>query len=84
MGWTLSIVAVPVLYILSIGPLWYLVERGTIPEPIPKGLEVFYKPLAWIHDNTPLRRPLDAYVDWWINAALAASTPSAPAPSPPV
>lgn len=82
MGWTLSIVAVPVLYILSYGPVVYLINRGTIPHPLPKVLVGFYKPWVWLYHDTSLRNPLGTYIYWWINAARAASKPLAPPPSP--
>ena len=59
MAWTLSIVAVLVLYMLSVGPVLYLAERGTIPVSLHKGLQDFYRPLEWIYFNTPLRAPID-------------------------
>ena len=82
MAWTLSIVAVPVLYILSSGPLHFLVIRGTIPISLQEELVFYFRPLHLIYHIAPLRRPLDAYDNWWMNAAYAGSKSSAPPPSP--
>jgi hypothetical protein len=55
----------PVLYVLSVGPATIIFE-GASPE-VHYALRVFYYPLAWLHENTPLRGPLEAYVEFWID-----------------
>ena len=66
-AWTLSLLAVPVLYLLSVPPLviWVidLGGLGTITTA-PRWLELYVIPADWLYQNTPLREPLDAYGDW--------------------
>lgn len=66
-GWTRDAVAVaivaavvvPLLYVLSIGPVALAVEKlGWDKEPV----KTFYTPVIWLHDHTPLRRPLELYI----------------------
>lgn len=51
-----------VVYVLSVGPVVVLVERWGTGEAV---IEVVYRPLGWLHDNTPLRQPVDAYLEFW-------------------
>ncbi len=63
-GWSVTLF---VIYALSIGPMVGLVRRGSLPQNTRafKLLQNFYGPLQWLHDKTPLREPLDLYVDLW-------------------
>jgi hypothetical protein len=52
-------------YVLSIGPAVLLLRR-TEPNPqLAQAMQVVYYPVIWLHEYTPLRGPLDAYVDFW-------------------
>lgn len=53
-----AIVFLPVLYVLSIGPVVWLVEKLNWPEEYFKN---FYQPVVWLHDNTALKAPLEWY-----------------------
>ena len=65
MAWTLAIiVAVPVLYFLSISPLACLIRRDLRGQP-PRWFRSYSAPAGWLYHNTPLKAPLDAYSDWW-------------------
>jgi hypothetical protein len=76
-AWTLSVAAVPVLYLLSIGPVVGLAENDTIPnDPPPEWLTAFYMPYEWLYWNTPLQAPLEAYKNWWIEALAKRPTPN--------
>ena len=59
-----AIVVLLWLYPLSLGPaiVWH---RSTSSEFVHTALEGFYGPLEWLHENTPLRGPLDWYVALW-------------------
>ncbi len=50
---------VPVLYVFSIGPVFYLVERG----PLPFGLKILYEPLGYLPE--PALNWILCYIDWW-------------------
>ena len=65
MRWTLGVLTALVLYVLSWGPVWGLVGRGTITYPVALWLDAFYRPVGWLHDNTPLQKPLHRYRCWW-------------------
>lgn len=50
------------LYVASIGPVGILVQDLDERE----GLITIYAPVGWLHANTPLREPLEAYTQrWW-------------------
>ena len=59
----ISIAMTPVLYVLSIGPVLAYTNHNYVfpPEPILK----FYMPVLWLHANTPLQGPLEAYARLW-------------------
>jgi hypothetical protein len=58
----LGLCALPMFYVLSLGPAVWLADRGYLPtEP----LQVVYAPLIWLHEHTPLSGPLDWYVELW-------------------
>ena len=54
--------ALPLLYVLSVGPAAKL--SMMYPNTM-GGLRMFYIPLIWLHDHTPLRAPLEWYVELW-------------------
>ena len=58
----LVLLLLPVLYVLSLGPAVALVP------PTGNGADaarVFYTPLIWLRENTPLRKPLEWDVELW-------------------
>ena len=57
------LVLLPVLYVLSIGPVIRFYLGGTMP---PRFVVSFYYPLEWTHKNVRWTRgPLDAYLRLW-------------------
>jgi hypothetical protein len=73
-AWTLSIFAVPVLYLLSVPPM-YTFARGTGTwghsgaiqrDEIPPWVETYAVPFGWVGEHTLLREPLGAYLKWWL------------------
>ncbi len=61
--WMIWAMLLPIFYMLSIG-LDALVTKGT-----PTGrttVRAVYAPVIWLHDHTVLKRPLEAYVDFWV------------------
>jgi hypothetical protein len=58
------IAGLPVLYVLSVGPVARLCQMVSPGQP-PVWVFVLYAPLIWLHDNTPLRAPLEWYVELW-------------------
>ncbi len=60
-AWTLSILAVPVLYLLSVPPLCY----GRV---LPAGWVAPYAaPFEWLGNNTVLGKLLGPYNSWWLD-----------------
>ncbi len=55
--------AAPLLYILSIGPVLRFGGKTLLSLEV---VEVIYAPVIWLHDHTPLKKPLEWYVDWWV------------------
>ena len=53
----------PVVYVLSIGPVARIVRAGGGPPPA--WIEMFYAPLIWLHEYTFLRAPMEWYVELW-------------------
>lgn len=56
----------PVLYVLSIGPVIWCLDHGAIPRSAEPALLTFYAPLREVY-RTPglLQKPIDAYIMWW-------------------
>jgi hypothetical protein len=53
-------VIVPFLYLLSFGPVLALVERSG-NRVLRDRVAVLYEPVAWLHDHTALKTPLEKY-----------------------
>ena len=67
--WTLwLLLLIPVLYVLSIGPVaWTMVHwHGPVPPQVTNAVSFVYTPLDWLHDFTPLKKPLENYLELWI------------------
>jgi hypothetical protein len=57
--------ALCVPYVLSVGPVIGALRWARIDQfdPAVAGVFVFYAPVIYLHDHTPLQGPLDQYVD---------------------
>lgn len=62
LGWFGLVVFLPLLYVLSIGPVGAMAFNN--PKAI-DGLRKFYAPVIWLHDHTPVKKPLETYVELW-------------------
>jgi hypothetical protein len=60
-AWVLSILAAPVLYLLSVAPLACSHAHGEGPPWLIR----YCFPAKWIADHTVLERPLRAYSSFW-------------------
>ena len=56
--------ALPLFYLLSIGPVGAVCQKLNIPSLRP-ALRAFYYPVIWLHDHTALGQPLDVYLELW-------------------
>ncbi len=54
-----ALVLLPLLYTLSIGPVAFVCEKLGVPK---EPMRAFYRPVVWLHDHTPLKRPLEWYL----------------------
>ena len=68
-AWITALVLVPVLYVLSIGPVDYLYWKGRISIGAWQPCRKFYTPFFWLRNDTPLQKPLKAYEKWWFDLA---------------
>ncbi|WP_395742642.1 hypothetical protein [Prosthecobacter sp.] len=64
-GLVALIMALPLCYVLSIGPAGYLLEKFHAPPTWRPYVLTVYKPVIWLHDNTSLKEPIEVYVRWW-------------------
>ena len=60
--YVLTLVAVLLLYVLSVGPVAkFAVKNGLNRNTI----RWIYAPVIWLHDHTFLEKPLEGYLDIW-------------------
>ncbi len=57
------LVSLPLLYVLSTGPMVVLVARKVVPEPV---LETFYAPLGWVAEHTGSDDLIEGYIGAWL------------------
>lgn len=60
----LTAVSFIVYYVVSIGPVIAVAEYVGI-SPGNNFFEYVYAPVIWLHDHTPLAKPLEAYAHGW-------------------
>jgi hypothetical protein len=61
----LCVAFVLVLYVLSVGPMGALHDRGVFGD-WDETIVTFYIPLTWVHVKIPaIRPPLEAWVELW-------------------
>lgn len=62
----LGLVLLPVIYVLSIGPLIWLYDSGTCPPWLVYAMECYVCPLDFAAESFPAFLPyLQAYAEWW-------------------
>lgn len=64
-GWAAILVVVPMIYVLSIGPVGYLAQQFSLPPSMKGPFLAFYGPVIWLHDHTSLKGPIERYSEWW-------------------
>ena len=62
LGWVLVVAALPLLYLLSIGPAAAVARAYPQTE---ETLTKIYFPIILLHRHTPLREPLDWWMELW-------------------
>lgn len=64
--WLTCVIAAPVLYVLSIGPVIGLARRGVITPQKHAWVEKVYQPLGWVANKSKWAdHALQAYGNWW-------------------
>lgn len=60
-------VGLPVLYLLSVGPVAAIMEKTNgFGGMIPRGfMIIFYWPIIWLYENTFMRHPIEVYLGLW-------------------
>lgn len=58
-----AVVAIPLLYLLSIGPAVAISEKFPSSGPTMRRV---YLPIIWLHHHTVLRGPIEAYLELWV------------------
>ena len=70
LGWTLALLAVPLVYVLTMPAIFYTaIPDGLYDTSIPRhGWAMDYaRPYAWMQEEVPfLNRPLKNYAHWWL------------------
>lgn len=66
-AWALSIMAVPLLYLLGAPPLFNGISAwcARTGRPAPSWHLDVITPYCWLCLQTPLEKPLEAYFVWW-------------------
>ena len=60
--WIMLVAALPILYVLSIGPVGALTKNNANSRLTVRAV---YYPVMLLHDHTPLKKPLEAYARLW-------------------
>jgi hypothetical protein len=54
------------IYFMSIGPvIRYYDKRPGLYSGSTKFLEMFYRPVDWLYEKTPLHKPIGMYLSLW-------------------
>ena len=61
-----TLIGLVLLYVLSYGPAIY-VDQGGHPDWYDSLFRKIYAPLNLVAHGTPLQRPLDAYINFWLS-----------------
>jgi hypothetical protein len=79
--WTLgAVVALPLLYVLSIGPSAWLTTRHLMPQSLGRATKHLYDPIEFLMARVPkpVEQALRWYVRLWYSSAPPPDTPAAP------
>jgi hypothetical protein len=77
------VVVLPMLYVLSIGPVVCLISNGAVAPSFVPAITTMYWPLEWSAENVPLVGPAIVwYAELWRAVPPVALPPAAPLPAP--
>ena len=58
-------ILLPILYVLSIGPVAKFLTVIHASSDTHNLAKTFYAPVLWLHGNTFLGKPIEAYMNLW-------------------
>ena len=59
----LVLLAVPLLYMASLGPCVWMHQHGWLNQPAAQTANVFYEPLSLVADHS---EPFDRFLEWYV------------------
>jgi hypothetical protein len=68
LGWALSLLVVPVMYVLTLPVLTHCLQFSagyTDYDALPKAWQVYYIPGQWLYGRSPAKEVLGEYARWW-------------------
>jgi hypothetical protein len=68
--WSAAVLVALVVYVLSLGPMLYLLNLGYIPAGADPALGKVYAPVQWMRRVPLIREPLNSYMKWWDRMAM--------------
>jgi hypothetical protein len=74
-----AVLSLPVLYVLSIGPVAWLKTRQRMPESVCRAIKHVHDPIDWLMAHSP--KPIDHAIRWY--AQLWYSSPPPPGTTSP-
>ena len=60
--WMFTLLSWAFLYVVSIGPVVAVTDKNDLYRDATRE---FYAPVIWLHNHTPLEKPLEDYVEAW-------------------
>jgi hypothetical protein len=61
--WVWVLVCLPLLYVLSMGPVVAVTKNKPVTSL--NVIKRFYAPVIWLHDHTFMKKPLEVYTGLW-------------------
>jgi hypothetical protein len=68
--WGASLLAAFVVYVLSFGPVLYLMNIGRVPRALYPPISVVYAPIPWVRQVPFVNRFMNGYMGWWDDLAM--------------
>jgi hypothetical protein len=76
-----AVVCLPVLYVLSIGPVAWLNTRHRMPKSVSRAIKHVHDPIDWLMAHAP--RPVDHAIRWYAQLWYASASPPDTTSPPP-
>lgn len=63
--WILCLIGLPVLYVLSSGPVVGMMTSGKPPKAQQDFVQKVYQPVTWLSQSLKMEETFEAYLLWW-------------------